>query len=86
MGLVDTGNTVPGSAAISVALAKELGVKIVPSQQDMDRLSNPQISTFVDTRKPRNGLGSLNMIWIRPLLLLRLAKRGLCYPLCLSTL
>ncbi|MCP3665522.1 MAG: hypothetical protein GY696_24000, partial [Gammaproteobacteria bacterium] len=32
MGLVDTGNTVPGSAAISVALAKELGVKIVPSQ------------------------------------------------------
>ena len=32
MGLVDTGNTVPGSAAISVALAKELGVKIIPSQ------------------------------------------------------
>ena len=32
MGLVDTGNTVPGSTAISVALTKELGVKIVPSQ------------------------------------------------------
>ncbi len=30
MGLMDTGNTVPGSAAISVAVAKELGVKIVP--------------------------------------------------------
>ncbi|MCP3667081.1 MAG: hypothetical protein GY696_32080 [Gammaproteobacteria bacterium] len=32
MGLVDTGNTVPGSAAMSVALARELGVKIIPSQ------------------------------------------------------
>ncbi|MCP3663628.1 MAG: hypothetical protein GY696_14255 [Gammaproteobacteria bacterium] len=32
MGLMDTRNTVPGSAAISVALARELGVKIIPSQ------------------------------------------------------
>ncbi|MCP3664384.1 MAG: hypothetical protein GY696_18155 [Gammaproteobacteria bacterium] len=32
MGLVDTGNTVPGSAAISVALARELGVKIISSR------------------------------------------------------
>ena len=31
-GLVDTGNTVPKSAAISVALANQLGVKISPSQ------------------------------------------------------
>ncbi|MCP3668363.1 MAG: hypothetical protein GY696_38740 [Gammaproteobacteria bacterium] len=31
LGLVDTGNTVPGSAAISVDLAAKLGVKINPS-------------------------------------------------------
>ncbi len=29
---MDTGNTVPGSAAISADLARELGVKIIPSQ------------------------------------------------------
>ena len=33
LGLVDTGNTVPGSAAISVDLAAKLGVKINPSPQ-----------------------------------------------------
>ncbi|MCP3663073.1 MAG: hypothetical protein GY696_11350 [Gammaproteobacteria bacterium] len=32
MGLVDTGNTVPGSAAISADLARELGVTISPSR------------------------------------------------------
>ncbi len=32
MGLLDTGNTVPGSAAMSADLARELGVKIIPSQ------------------------------------------------------
>ncbi|MCP3661287.1 MAG: hypothetical protein GY696_02140 [Gammaproteobacteria bacterium] len=31
-GLVDTGNTGPGSAIISVALATQLGVRICPSQ------------------------------------------------------
>ena len=31
MGLVDMGNTVPGSAAISADLARALGVKISPS-------------------------------------------------------
>ncbi|MCP3666011.1 MAG: hypothetical protein GY696_26530, partial [Gammaproteobacteria bacterium] len=32
MGLVDTGNTVPGSSAISADLARELGVTIIPSR------------------------------------------------------
>ncbi|MCP3667034.1 MAG: hypothetical protein GY696_31840, partial [Gammaproteobacteria bacterium] len=32
MGLVDMGNTVPGSAAISADLARELGVTIIPSR------------------------------------------------------
>ncbi|MCP3664105.1 MAG: hypothetical protein GY696_16715 [Gammaproteobacteria bacterium] len=32
MGLVDMGNTVPGSAAISVDLARELGITISPSR------------------------------------------------------
>ncbi len=32
MGLVDTGNTVPRSAAISADLARELGVTIIPSR------------------------------------------------------
>ena len=50
MGLVDTGNTVLGSAAISADLARELGVKISPTRLKVTTAA--QGSLLVSNQKP----------------------------------
>ncbi|MCP3661583.1 MAG: hypothetical protein GY696_03650, partial [Gammaproteobacteria bacterium] len=49
MGLVDTGNTVPGSAAISSDLARELGVTIIPSQLKVTTAAQGSLLEVVGT-------------------------------------
>ncbi|MCP3668063.1 MAG: hypothetical protein GY696_37170, partial [Gammaproteobacteria bacterium] len=49
MGLVDTGNTVPGSAAIFADLARELGVKITPSRLKVTTAAQGSLLEVVGT-------------------------------------
>ncbi|MCP3667196.1 MAG: hypothetical protein GY696_32670 [Gammaproteobacteria bacterium] len=65
MGLVDTGNTVPGSAAMSAALARELGVKIIPSQLKVTIASQgSQLEVVGTVASLLMGISAKTFLWL----------------------